>query len=134
MAKPKAPNRHLPMGTDDKTRWVKFPTNPEMSARETCKAIDHVMQVVAYEVDLAKHIRQGFDRNPLRMIELYFNRFPSPELKAMGGTELHIQVVNAPISQGPVPGVLASPIASQVNPTLKLVVNASPVDTIDAEQ
>ena len=133
MAKPKRPNRHLPVGDEDSNRWVRFPTNPTLSAKQTCKSIDEVMTVIAYEIDLAKKIREAFERNPIRMIELYFNRFPSQELKTAIGTELHVQVINAPLHQGPVPGVLASPIASQIttSPTLKLVVNAGPVETIE---
>lgn len=131
---PSKPNRHLPVGSDSDRTWVRFPTNPTLSARQTCKSIDDVMSVIAYEVDLAKKIREAFERNPIRMLELYFNRFPSPELKTAIGTELHIQVINAPVHLGPVPGVLASPIAQQIAPTLKLVVNAGPVETIEVDE
>ena len=111
----------------------KIPVNPELSAREHAKAVSQSLIVVMHHMDLAKFWRELAVRNPFKFAEMVLNRFPDQELKSLQGTELHIQVINAPLTQGPVPGVLASPIGSQVAPTLKLVINADPVETIDEE-
>ena len=112
----------------------KIPVNPELSAREHAKAVSQSMIVFMHSMNLGKFWAELAARNPFKFAEMMLNRFPDQELKSLQGTELHIQVINAPITQTPVPGVLASPLTAQVSPVLKLVVGGTPVETIEAEE
>jgi len=114
---------------DGSSKW-RLPVNPELSRKQHWEDVSAAWIIAMHQMDCVKSIQKLFEQNPMRAWELALNTFAVKE-----GTQApSLQIVLAPLPQatGPVPGVLTSPIPSQIAPPLKLVVNAVPVETIEA--
>ena len=113
--------------TQNLTPQYRLPVNPELSRAQHSKDLSKAFIIHAHTYEFLGFLDELKKKNPFKYAEMMFNRFP--DLLQQQGTQLVINLPPLPQGNGAVPGVIASPIRSQLSAPLTLV--PSQVETIE---